>query len=77
MWHNTTLGDNDVAEKLLKSERMCRVRKEGLESKDDSLFVVSNGELQVTRHNTLLLVITGGVASKFENLSGEIFQNSC
>ena len=33
--------------------------------------------MQVTRHNTLLLVITSGVASKFENLSGEVFQDSC
>jgi len=42
----------------------------------DSLFVVSDGKLQVTGYNTLLLVIPSGVASKFENLSSEILKNS-
>jgi hypothetical protein len=30
----------------------------------------------MTRDNTLLLVIAGGVASEFENLSGEVFKHS-
>ena len=41
----------------------------------DVLFVVSDGELEVTRHDTVLLVITGGVASEFENLSCEVFED--
>lgn len=40
------------------------------------LFIVSDGELQMTRDDTGLLVITSGIASKFENLSSEILENS-
>jgi hypothetical protein len=29
----------------------------------------------VTRDNTLLLVVSGGVAREFENLSGKIFKD--
>ena len=38
-------------------------------------FVVSDGELKVTRHDTVLLVITGGVTSQLENLSSEILKD--
>jgi len=36
------------------------------------LFIVSDGELQVTGHDTRLLVVTGGVTSELEDLSGEV-----
>lgn len=39
------------------------------------LFVVPDGELQVTRHDTLFLVITSGVTSEFENLGCEVFED--
>ena len=39
------------------------------------LFIVSDSKLQVTGHDTLFLVITGSIASKLENLSGEVFKN--
>jgi len=42
----------------------------------DLLFVVTDGELQVTRHDTLFLVITSGVASQLEDLSGKVFEHS-
>lgn len=38
-------------------------------------FVIPDGELQVTRDDTLLLVVSGSVASEFENLSGKIFKD--
>lgn len=41
----------------------------------DVLLVVSDGELEVTRHDTVLLVITGGVASEFEDLGSEVFED--
>lgn len=41
----------------------------------DLLFVVTDGKLQMTRHDTLFLVITGGVASQLEDLSGKIFEH--
>ena len=39
------------------------------------LFIVSDGELQVTRDNTLLLVIASGISSKLKNFGSEIFEN--
>lgn len=42
----------------------------------DSLFVVLDGELQVTRHDTRLLVIARGVPSEFEDLSGQVLEDS-
>ena len=38
-------------------------------------FVVADGELQVTRVDSGLLVITSGVSGQFENFSGEVFKN--
>jgi hypothetical protein len=40
------------------------------------LFVVLDGKSNVTRHNTTLLVITSGIASKLKNLSTEILEDS-
>jgi len=39
------------------------------------LFVVSDGELQVSGHDTVLLVIACGIACKFEDLSSEVFED--
>ena len=41
----------------------------------DVLLVVSDGELKVTRHDTVLLVITGGVTREFEDLGSKIFKD--
>lgn len=41
----------------------------------DILLIVTDGELQVTGHDTLLLVITGGVASQLEDLGGKVFED--
>ena len=40
------------------------------------LFVITNGKLQVHLHNTLLLVIRGGVAYQLENLSCQVFHGN-
>jgi hypothetical protein len=40
-----------------------------------SLLVVADGELEVTRHDTLLLVVTSSVTSKLEDLSSEVLKN--
>lgn len=39
-------------------------------------LVISDGELQMTRNDTCLLVVTGSVSGKFEDFSGEILKNS-
>ena len=42
-----------------------------------SLFVIANGKLQMTRHNTLLLVVTRCVARKLEDLGSKVLKNRC
>lgn len=39
------------------------------------LLVVADGELDVAGHNSALLVVAGGVASKLEDLSGEVLKD--
>ena len=41
-----------------------------------SLFVITNGELQMPRDNTLLLVIASSVTGEFENFGSEVFEDS-
>lgn len=40
-------------------------------------FIVADGELEMTRNNTGLLVVAGGVTGQFENLSRQVFENGC
>ncbi|KAH9825890.1 histone-fold-containing protein [Teratosphaeria destructans] len=40
-------------------------------------LVVADGELQVTGDDTGLLVVTGSVASQFQDLSSQVFENGC
>ena len=42
----------------------------------DSLLIVTDGELQVTRNDTLLLVVASGVTSQLENFGGEVLEDS-
>jgi len=39
------------------------------------LFVITNGKLEVTRHNTGLLVITSSISSQLKDLGSEIFKD--
>ena len=41
-----------------------------------SLLIVTDGELKVTRNDTLLLVITSSVTGELKNLSGEVLEDS-
>ena len=41
------------------------------------LLIVADGQLEMTRDDTGLLVVTGGVASKFEDFSSEVFEHGC
>ena len=38
-------------------------------------LVVADGQLDVARHNSGLLVVAGSVASEFENFGGEVFKH--
>lgn len=38
-------------------------------------LIVADGELQVTRDDTRLLVVTGSVASQLEDFSGQVFEH--
>jgi hypothetical protein len=37
---------------------------------------VPDGELQVSRYNTVLFVVSCGITSEFKDLSSEIFEDS-
>ena len=39
------------------------------------LLIVTDGELQVTRDDTRLLVVTSGVASQLEDLSSQVLKD--
>ena len=39
------------------------------------LLIVAYGELKVTRDDTGFLVVTGSIASEFENLGSEVLEN--
>ncbi len=40
------------------------------------LLVVADGQLEMARDDTRLLVVTGGVAGQFEDFRSEVFQHS-
>lgn len=40
------------------------------------LLIVADGELEMTRNDTGLLVIAGGVAGQLEDLSRQVFEDS-
>ena len=40
------------------------------------LFIVSDGELKMSRNDSRLLVVSGGVTSEFNDLSGEVLEDS-
>jgi hypothetical protein len=60
----------------LKAQRISMVKAKDTKRAVYALLVVANGKLQVTRDNTLLLVVARSVASEFENLSGKVLENS-
>jgi hypothetical protein len=41
------------------------------------LLIVADGKLEVTRDDTGLLVVTGGVASKFEDFGRKVLEHGC
>ncbi|KAL7277174.1 LOW QUALITY PROTEIN: hypothetical protein ACG7TL_009020 [Trametes sanguinea] len=71
--YNTTLRDDDVAQKLV--EPAWKVRCSSRWTYDSNLLlVVPDSKLQVTGHNTLLLVVTRCVARKLENLGSKVLK---
>jgi hypothetical protein len=74
MGNDTTLGDDDGAEELGGGHEN-EWKKESKRTHFAQLFVVPDGELKVTRHDTVLLVVTSGVASEFENLGSKVFED--
>ena len=38
-------------------------------------FVILDGKSNVTRHNTRLLVVTGGISGQFQNFGTEVFED--
>ena len=57
VWKNTTLGNSNMAQKLVQ------------------FLIVTDGELEVTRDDTGLLVVTGSVACLLKNFRSEVFKD--
>jgi hypothetical protein len=56
------------------------LKHRGQEGKDKEnptniLLVVADGELEMTGHNTVLLVVASSVACEFEDLGSEVFKD--
>lgn len=76
--YNTTLGDNDITKELVKpkvGEQSVRGMVDVESKMVDALLVVTDGELKVTRHDTLLLVVTSSVTRELEDLRSEVLKN--
>jgi hypothetical protein len=41
------------------------------------LLIVADGELEMTRNDTGLLVVTSGIASKFEDFGCKVLKDGC
>lgn len=75
MGNNTTLRDHNITKKLSESARIINIQTIFIYGYY-SLFVVSDGELQMPGNNTVFLVVACSVSSQFENFSSKVFQNS-
>ena len=42
----------------------------------NSLFIISDSELKVSRHDTLFLIISSSITGKLENLGSKVFKHS-
>jgi hypothetical protein len=75
VWHNTALGDDDIPQELAQS--VISTRRE-ISTTDvrhrDSLFIVSDGKLKVSRYNATFLVIARGVAGELEDFRSQVLQ---
>ena len=72
------MTNDNITEKFVQSEVWGVSNDDGgrCSGRNDSLFIVTDCELQVTRDNTLFLVITGSIAGQLQDLSCKVLQNS-
>lgn len=56
--------------------RRVRKGRHARKKEKNALLIVPDSELQVPGHNTLLLVITRGVARQLENLGSKVLKDS-
>ena len=63
-------------QRLLNLGHNTTLRDNHITQKLVQLLIVADGELQVTRDDTLLLVIARSVTGQLENLSSEVFEDS-
>jgi hypothetical protein len=68
---------------LFDLEKQCTVDTgqhtsvgDGCADQSVQFFITTDGELQVTRRDTLNLEILGRVAGQFENFGGQVFEDS-
>ena len=73
--NDTPLRDNYISKEPVQS--FFGVSEEFVIYRDGYLlFIVTNGELEMTGYNTLLFVVARCVACELKNLCGEVFKNS-
>ena len=66
---------------LLGNERGMNVRQDAALGDGHAvqqlvqLFIVADGQLEVTRDDSDLFVVTGSIAGQFENLGDEVFDD--
>lgn len=74
MWHDTTLADDDVSKQLVQPASVISTLH--IRSRpSDLLLIIPDGKLQVTRDDTLFLVITRSVASQFKDFGSKILEH--
>lgn len=74
MRYDTTLADNNIAEKLVQP--IIVINKTVFAHRyTDLLLIVTDGELQVTGHDTLFLVIASCISCKLKNLGCQVLEN--
>ena len=80
-WSDATRGDLGSLLGLLGQEHGLDVGQHTTLGNGDAgqqlvqLLVVADGQLEVTRDDTGLLVVTGGVAGQLEHFGGQVLQN--
>jgi len=71
--HNASLRDDHISKESIQPNRV-RIWQSKQMTKN-ALFIVSDSELEMTGNDTLLLVIASGIASEFEDLSSQVFED--
>lgn len=74
---DSSLADNDTAQELVQSGAVKGQVAKLITPRCNALFVITDGKLQVTRHDTNFLVVARCISCKLEDFCSEVLQDSC